>query len=121
MQRSLEKFKGWGIFIVAVFLAILLAIVGAHLVFFDPKLITPVMYFLIAICFFAGAALVLISTAASGWFAAVGLAILSLYTLARGLNVVHLAWLAIVAGIACWLAALILLFVTFPRQERAQQ
>lgn len=108
------KFQSWASFVVAILLAILLVVVGMHLIFFDGEIITPVMFYLISLCFFAGAAFVLVSYGHSLWRPSLILATLSLYSMARGVDVIHLRWLAIIAGLICILAAVAALYLTYP-------
>lgn len=106
--------KDWLLFIGAAVLALILMLLGGALLFMDASSFDSTFFYLTALLLLTGGVLVAMSSPSEYWIPALALGALGAYSLARATDIIQLPWLAIITGLLSWLAAVILLYITYP-------
>lgn len=118
MQQNKKKSsKAWMVFGLAVVVSILLIGIGAQILFADTSALTAAWFYGFAILSFGAGVLVVLPSPEKYWLPALALGVLCIYFLMRGAGVIELPWLAIISGLACWVAAVGLLYIAHPARS----
>jgi hypothetical protein len=108
-------------FSVSVLLAIVLAWIGAKLLLFTTEEISHTSYTVLGLLFIAGGIVMIGDTGLSRWWwTGASVVAIGIYCLARATDAIGSPLLAHFFGAACWLAGLILLYITWPTRSQNQ-
>lgn len=120
MLKSSSKTIHWLLFCLSVVVALLLIVVGSHLLFLDSNVVSTGMYWGFSIVSFIGAISVVVPAKDKyNWLPAAILGVLAFYFLFRAMGVIEYSWLAMIAGFVCWATAIGIMYFMHPSRTSA--
>ena len=115
MHLSMQKLF---YFSVAVLSSIILGWMGSRLLFMDSAAASGLIFFVCGLLLLLGGILLLPKGGIKyHWQAGILVSLIGMYLLARWSGAIAEPWLARILGSASWLAALILLYITWPGRK----
>lgn len=115
MSKSSSKAIHWLLFCLSVVVALLLIVVGSHLLFLDKDAISNSMYWGFCVVSLIGAISVVVPVKGRySWLPAAVLGALAFYFLFRAIGVIEYSWLAMTSGVICWATAVGIMYFMHP-------
>lgn len=106
--------RDWILFGGGVAVALILIAFGAMLLFMDSNVIDSRIFYLAAAGLITGGILFVMPAPEKRWAPALAVVALGAYFLARATGTIQTPWLALIIGLLCWLAAIIVLYMAHP-------